>query len=201
MPADRQPPPDGAATLGQRHTTDALVSNRHGRGNHCDAVALGGQGNNGLGGAAFQENARPDVRDVAGRVQPLTAHERPVEHQQWLLRQLGDIHRATATEPVVPRRHPNGIDGEQGPLPKGLIDDNRQHQLNVAIAEPGRQAIATVFHEMDLDAWVTLPVRAEEWRKGTLDNLRRGPHAKDPRLALFQRVRASWGGTFIPGRS
>jgi hypothetical protein len=72
----------------------------------------------------------------------------------------------------------------KGFLHEVLVDDNRQHQLNIAVAESPRQAIAAALDQLHLDAGVTASVGAKEWRKGVLYDLRGGPDAKHPRLTL-----------------
>ena len=83
---------------------NARARDPHRRGNHGNTVAGPGQCDQRLGSDAFKQHARPDVRDLAGGLEPTMRREAWSEAQQRLVGKLGDFEHGPAAQAVSLRQ-------------------------------------------------------------------------------------------------
>ena len=91
--------------------------------------------------------------------EPLTRPEAAVEQEQRLLRQLGNVERATAAEAVFLPEHREIVDGIKQAALKTVVGHD-ESQVDLAMVEAVRPAYAPILHEMHLDSRVTEAILA-----------------------------------------
>src|ERR1700674_1904177 len=121
MPGDRLPSSDRCPAEEQRDGANLSAGDQHTRGNHRDPVPAGRQCDESLGGGAVEEHARPDVRDLAGGMEPFTRAEAAAQWQERLVCQLGDIKGGAAVQAVVPGQYRQQVYRVEQSTAKALV--------------------------------------------------------------------------------
>ena len=139
--------------------------NPHRRGNQRNAVAGLGQCDQRLRSDAFKQHARPDVRDLAGSLEPAMRREAWSEAQQRLVGKLGHLEHDAAAQPVSLRQHGQDMHRIEQSAAEAILAGRHDGNVEIAALEAARQAGSAVLDERNLDAGVTLAIAGQELRE------------------------------------
>jgi hypothetical protein len=190
IPGDVRPAADRRAAVDQRHGTDE--AGRHARIGRKDRDPIAGrrQRDERVRCAAFQQHARPDIRHLAGGLEPLARPEFAAQQQQRRLGQVGDLERRAAAQRMPGRQRGKHVHRIEHAAPEPRVVPRGGRKVYLAALEPAVQPDAAILDEVHFHAGITAPVAREEWRQQVLDHLRRGADPEYSGRPCLERARA-----------
>ena len=118
---------------------------------------------------AFEQHARPDMRNVAGSLEPAMRRKAWCETQQRLVGKLRYIERRPAAQAVALRQHGQDMHWIEQPAAESIVAGWHDGDVDVATFEAARQSGSAVLDQMNLDTGVALAVARQELREQSLD--------------------------------
>lgn len=170
-----------------RQGSQAKVSNCGRRRNDCDSIVHRGELDQGLRCRAFHHDARPDLSQLAGRVEPRARSIFALHDEQRVIGQRRNFENSAARKGIRLRHH-----GQQMGWPQYPSREPRtcRHncQMHFAPLQATVLASGTALNQQYINVRVALPVAGQERDQQAGDHLRGRGQPHDPCFPLFQRA-------------
>ncbi|MGY2901870.1 hypothetical protein ACVWVY_000891 [Bradyrhizobium sp. URHC0002] len=139
-------------------------------------------------GCTFENDARLDMRDIAGCIEPSARCVIPPQQQQRLVGEFGKLQFPAACVTVAWRNHGKQMDRCKQPPVIGIISGWNEGEVNIAAFEPIRNAGATIFDQVDIHGWVSAPIGRQKIGEHCLHVLGAATNPQRACLSDFQRA-------------
>jgi hypothetical protein len=120
VPGRYSPPPDRYPAMNQRYGTNRLRWNRYDRWNHRNPVSRARQRDYRVRCAAFEDDVRSDMGDVAGGFEPPSRGETAPQNQQGMVGKLAHLEHRAMRQAMRLRQHREHVHGVEGAAAKPL---------------------------------------------------------------------------------